>query len=322
MSRSTTATASDANSDLSPEERRNSTWLDKNRAVHKRLSRLERNLKRQFDQQRADDQAEWQRERREMRDQIDRLSASQAKNQATADDAQHEREMAELEAAQAAAYEAGDTAKAARIGREMAEKVGAFMQAKTEAKLGQRQQQQRQGAEGDGERGSRQRQTGRTKAQQFVAANSEWWDDNLAARGYANELFADAKARGEDVESDELFARIAKKLKKQFPKLKLRGLHDDDEDDEDDDLDELEDDDLDDEDDDDADDEDEDEPRAKRRPAALQSFRRRSPQGKRRGRTRITAEDEAAMRDVGLDPANDKHVLSWVNEGEAIGSEG
>jgi hypothetical protein len=321
LSRSTTATASDNDSDLSPEERRNSTWLDKNRAVHKRLSRLERNLKRQFDQQRANDQAEWQRERREMREELDRLNASQAKNQATADDAQHEREMAELEAAQAAAYEAGDTAKASRIGREMAEKVGLFMQAKTEAKLGQqRKAQQREGDEG--ERGGRQRQGGgRTKAQQFVAANAAWWDDNLAARGYANELFAEASKRGEDLESDELFERIAKKLKKQFPKLKLHGLHED-EDDEDDDLDEFEDDDLDDEDDDDADDEDEDEPRAKRRPAALQSFRRRSPQGKRRGRTRITAEDEAAMRDVGLDPANDKHVLSWVNEGEAIGSEG
>lgn len=303
---------SDSGEELSPEERRNSTWLDRNRGVQKRLARQERQLKGQFSQQLAEQEARFQRELRDRDARLDKLTADRASDVSAADEAQHETEMKALEAEQIKAMDAGDSAKVAELSRKMARKEAEFMQKKTQAMLGRTQQSSQRKDDGGGDQ---RKPAGQTKAQQFIAANKHWWDSNVAARGYANELYAKASAEGKDLDSDSLYERIAKKLKKQFPDLDLRGLDDDDEDLDDDDLDDP--DDLDDEDD---DDEDEEEQRPAARQAAVPSFRQRSRQqnGRRNGTYRITPADEDAMRSIGLDPANNSHVLQWSREGRAL----
>lgn len=275
-------------------EQRNSKWLDRSRSVQKRVARTERNLKRQFDQRFAEQQAEHQREMREMREQMDKLSAQRQTDATAASQAQHDAEMKALEEAQAAAYEAGDSTKAASIGRQMARKEAEWFNKLTQQQLQATRTEKREDT-------TQQRQSGKRnqKAAEFVEANADWWDDEenedaMAARGYANELFRRASDAGRDLESDKLFAEIGKKLRKRFPDLELKGLDSDEDDDADGDED---------------DDEQEEQPRKR---APVRSFRSQNGGGGRRGSTHLTEEDFEAMRAVNMDPDNDQHCVQWV----------
>lgn len=289
--------------DMTDVERRHAPSLDRDKAVQKRMGRFARNLNKQFDQRLADREAEWQRERTELTSRLDRLEGGKG-GPVDTDEARHKAEMDALEVRQAAAFESGDSAKAAAIGREMAAKEGAFWNAKTAAQVqGRRPEQQTQ------DPAQKQDLTGTryapTEAGRAFVAKQPWWNDPdfEAEKAVANALYRKLIDEGEDSGTNEFYALLSSELTKKMPHMadELEGV------------------------------EAKDEARAKLdeedfgedEPAPAPVARRRAPvqHNPDRGDTRVArrrsgiALDESdmrTMRSVGLDPSNDKHLAQFA----------
>lgn len=285
---------------LSEQERRHSAWLDKDKAVQKRLGRLSKNLTRQFDQRLADREAEHQRERGDLLKRLEKLERG-GSGADSADQAKHDAEMSELEAKQAAAFEAGDSALAAKIGRQMAAKEGAFIEAKTRAMLGERAdpaKQQGQQQQDQGNAKYRPTATGR----KFVR-DQTWWEDPefTAERSAANVIYTQMIDDGEDPNEPEFFTELSQRLVKKMPHMsehiegvELKGGKQRELDAED------------------FGDEPEEEAPQPRRRAPVQFNQDRGNNARRRNSVTLTDADHKVMRQVGLDPNNDKHVIHFA----------
>lgn len=290
--------------EVKEQEARTKEWVDKDKAVQKRMGRLSRNLSKQFDQRLAEVEAEHQRERTEFQKRLDRLEGRNSGSDA--DEAKHKAEMDELERKQAAAFEAGDSALAASIGRQMAQKEGAFFEAKTRALIGSSRQAQEEPAKAaTGELPTEYRPTAAGK--KFVKAQ-EWWEDPEfgTARAAANVLYRQMIDDGEDSSEPAFYDKLARTLVQQMPHMKneLIGV-------------ELEERDSRGRLDDDFGDEEEPPPRqqqARRAPVQHNPDRgdSRGTGPRRRNGVHISKADEATMRAVGMDPTNDKHLVQFA----------
>lgn len=292
----TRATPDDAEpaGEVSDQERRHSEWLDKNRAVQKRIGRIQKN----FDQERAEWQAERQRDRAGFEKRLKSLERAKGST-SNADDEAHEREMANLEGQYAKALDEGRSGDAAKLQRQMAEKAAAFVHAKTQAALGADDKD-----DTDDTDDTAVTKPGRKPSKAglaFVAANKEWWDDpeyvdmRMLANGVHQKL---VDTDGSDPESEEHYNEVARQVRAKFPKSDVTiadfkrksKARDDDADDEDDDEDEEE------------------------QQAPVRHFRGAGSGRRGRGNrgTEITSQDEETMRAVGMDPENDAHVLEFA----------
>lgn len=272
-------------------------FLDRSRAVKKRIARIQR----QFDQRIAERDAEHQREIASLRDEFNGLKARKQET-AAPDDAAHERAIAGLQADLAAAHEAGESKKVAELTARINRLEAEFWHKKTVATLGQQAPEPQ--SKSQEKRFEAQRvPTGPTPtAKRWMRAN-EWWDDPDFAgeKAYANAIFAQLVQDDEmDPDDPETFQVLGKRLAKKFKELEVidpdakkakRRAQEDDEDDE-----ELE----------------------PKRAAPVMQVDRGTAQVRRGRGVTLTAADTAAMKSFGLDPSNDKHVLRWASEKQAL----
>jgi hypothetical protein len=290
---------------------------DTDRPVHtkaekdmfRRMTALERRLHREFDQDRANREAEHQRELSALKERLDKLSVDRGGDDAA--DAAHETAINALKDKLAAAYEKGDSAASADITLQIS-KLDAQFWAKKAAAAGV---VQRETARPEGERPQQQqgapKTTGPTVAgSRFIRANEDWWEDPVfeAEKAVANTIYQRLVSQeGFDPKSGETFKEVAKQLKVKFPKLAVKsgGTDPDEDDDEDDDR---------------ARGEGEDRPteRQPRRQAAAARIDDRGPANARdRGRSTsrtLSAEEIATMKACRLDPDNDAHVVQFLRE--------
>lgn len=274
-------------------------FLDRSRAVKKRIARIQR----QFDQRIAERDAEHQREISALRDEFNGLKTRKQES-AAPDDAAHERAIAALQSDLAAAHEAGESKKVAELTAKINRLEAEFWHKKTVATLGQ----QEKPAAPAPRQPQQQAPAGPTAtAKRWMRAN-EWWDDPDFAgeKAYANAIFAQLVEDDEmDPDDPETFQVLGKRLAKKFKDLEIsdpdekrekRKSRVADDDDDDDDL----------------------EPTNKRAAAPVMQVDRGTSQVRRGRGVTLTAADTAAMKSFGLDPANDKHVLRWAAEKQAL----
>lgn len=312
----------DGDGSLSTQEQ---AWLDRNKAVRKRMGRMNR----QFNQQIAEIQAERQRERAEWERKFDSLKADRERPQV--DEAKHNADMAELERQLEAAHEAGNSKEVVRLTRAISQKDAAFLAAKQAAIMGVDPNRQRD----DGRRTRREEEADediRPRRQENRNKNGEgrkwtelqdWWDDDEFAPERAAAVAIDKiliEEEGSDPDSRQHYAELSKRLRKKFPKLEVvppkgkkaaRGADEDDE--------ELEDDD-----DGDGDEGLEAEGRrvnkrsARRPPVPSFSDRGNDAAPARRGSRSVvlTEADRAEMRRFKMDPDNDDDVRNWAESVE------
>jgi hypothetical protein len=294
---------------MSEQEAKHSTWLERNRAVNKRLARHTRHLTRQFDQQRAADQAEHQRELRKLSKKIDRLQRTRGDDAPT--DAAHEAEMAKLQEQLDAAVEAGESKKVGELTRLIARKEAEFFNKKAQAAMGsQVDKGERRGKDGDADDDDADDDADETPARakpsqaglRFTEAN-DWWDDPDYAveRDAANGIFGRmVRDDGADPKDPKTYARVAKRLKAKFPDLEVvvPGRDDDDDDDLDD---------------------DDDDP-AERRRAGAPVERGNRDDGHRRQRrgTELSNADLELMRAIGMKPDDNDHLLDMARAAREV----
>lgn len=288
-------------------------WVDRSKAVAKRIGRINR----QFNQIRAEDQAERQREREDFQRQIDSLKADRAAPVAV-DEARHNSEMADLERQLEAAHEKGESAQVARLTREMSRKDAEFMAAK------QRQLMGTQTREREQPRAQTQQRTDLPQPGQITPGkrwmdSQDWWDDgeHVAEQGAAIAIDKDLLQSRSDPSSPEHYKELNRRLKKKFPKLEIgnpfKPKRQEEDEDEEDDADEGDDSQLD-------DDGDEVKPvkvaKAKKRPPvpAFNSNNQGQQPTSRRGSRAVvlTQQDKVEMRKFKLDPDDDNDVMEWA----------
>lgn len=274
-------------------EERLDNWFNKNKYVAKRMARFGNNLRKEFDQQRADDEARHQKELREIREQLHSLKTN---SDTASTDAAHEAEIAALQAKLEAAIEAGDTKEQARLQTLIARTESAHVEARTKALIGANRREEKP----ETARQTEQNRNAPSKKAAAFIAQTDWWDDPEfeAEQAYANRLFAKLTTEeGMDPEDDATYRRINKKLKAKFPALKVRdpGELDDDLDD------------------------DEEELGAgldgkPSRRAPVTQFRDRGTQQatQRRGTVQLTDDDIATMRAMKLDPNDNSAVMAFA----------
>ncbi len=149
----------------------------------------------------------------------------------------------------------------------------------------------------------------------FIRANEDWWEDPefKIERAAADAIYLDlVQNEGFDPKDAETFKEVAKKLNKKFPELKAlaggrRGPGDDDGDGDDDDVDQR-----------DHGDGDDRDTQRRRAPAA--NLQDRGGQGNRNDgdRRSLTAQDRKTMTDCRLDPDNDRDVVQFLREAQAL----
>jgi hypothetical protein len=273
-------------------------FLDRSRAVKKRMARMQRS----FDQKTAEQQAEFQRQLAERDERLQRLEARREESGPAADEAAHETEMKSLEKQHEAALEKGDSAEATRLAREMAKKEAAFATKKTMAFV---------------EQSNKSRETAATKtaaaaaaparaapktpaaAQEFIDANIDWWEDEefQVERSAAEVLHRKLIEEGSDPDSRSHYVKLNKRLKAKFPTLEISSpVADEDDDDEA---------------------EEPAETRGKRARAPTVGVDRGPPSQGGGNRVRLTPEDVANMRSFGLNPDDNKTVLRYTREKQA-----
>lgn len=296
-------------SDVSESERRNSVWLDRSRAMNKRVGRMTRN----FEQRSAEQEARHQREMRSLRDEVDTLRTTRGKSDSQTD-ADHEAAMQVLAEKLEAALEAGKSADAAKLQREISRKEAAFWAGKQAAAMGgddSRSKARERKEEKDDPAVTQVRKPSKAGIA-FTEAN-DWWDDPDFAieRGAANTIFAQLVTdEGADPDDPDTYARVAKRLKRKFSDLdvevpgKRRRAADDDDDEEEE--------------------EEEDEDTGTRRgakrraeEAPIQQSRGRDPNyrgasRKRSGEQHLSEKDLKNMRMVGMNPDNEDHLLDYA----------
>lgn len=294
------------NDDSDPSDK----WMERNRAVQKRIGRMQRN----FDQKLADREAAHQREVADLRKEFRGLTASRG-DQVSTTDAEHESAQAKLQAELVAANEAGDSAEAARLTRLMTAKENEHWHKKTLAAL--------HTGEGEGAEGKqgKERETpagngtrpAPSAGKDWITANEDWWEDEefLVERAAANAIHNQLRADGSDDSDPKHYQRVAKRLAKKFPALaiqKVAGKFEDDEDDED------------------------EEPKPRNRDLETNGGRGPSTNfgdrgggnggGNVRGRMTLSAAQVANMRSVNMDPDNDAHVLAYAREANLLAASG
>lgn len=272
-------------------------WEQRSKRVVKRIT----NMQRAFEQQRADDQAEHQRQLALRDDRIARLE--KGGDTATVDEAAHQKAMDALEKQIVEAQERGDSVAVAKLNREMATLEGKYWAAQTAKQLnagGAGVAKPNNGAQPNGAAPRKP-----TKAGVAFAAAQPWWndpdEDAVEAKEYANYLHTKRLKQGDgDPESPEYFEEIRKKVQARFPEVETVSL-------------------IKNRPGDDPDDEDEDDPKPVRRAAPASFQNRGEPSTRQRRNTLVlTNAEQRNMRNVGLDPDNDKHVREYVrslNEG-------
>lgn len=288
------------------DEDRESTWLDKSRAVQNRMARyaknLEGSLKRQYDQQRAEDDAKWQRE---LRKRDDEIAALKRGVESAGSDAEHEAAIAQLQEQLTAAQETGDSKKVSELLTKITRLESQYQQKKMAAAMGTRVDQEREPERREAAKPAQQQQSNvANKARRYIDA-TEWWDDPeyAAERGAANAIYAQLVEAGSDPETDEHYERMNKRLRKKFPNLKLTapddlyggGLDDDD----------------------DAGDEEVEikAPQPRRKQAnGVPSFRDQgNPSGRRPSRIRLEQSDLDMLSDMGYDPNSEEAQIALAN---------
>lgn len=298
-------------------------WEQKNRHVKKRLAQQAR----AYNQQRAEDQAEFNRQLA-LRD--ERLAKLERGGETVnTDEAAHQKVMDQFEESIAAAQEEGDSRKVARLTREMTQADTKFWAAVTAKQVG--------GGGGKGNETGAGAGGGTTTVKQpttlqptkagvaWAKANAEWFDDpsdrtHVAARAFANALYKDKTDDGDDRDDPEFYEEIRQEVKKRFPEIETVStmsrrseLGDDDE---------LDDDDVTTEERDQAARDKRRRERETRPPARARSLslpNRGEPDRLTRNRNAtITGAEQRAMRAVNLDPSNNKHVLQWIESRNAM----
>ena len=278
--------ARDADGERSPTER----------AMLRRMNRFSKNLEKQFDQKLAEREAAWQRERSELEAKINRVSVDRDGNDSA--DAAHEAKIKELQDKLAAAYEKGDSIESAKITAEMS-RLDAQFWAKKGREAGVTSRETAQPTTTT----TTAKPSGPTAAgARFIRANEEWWDEPEfeVEKAAANTIYLKlVNQEGFDPKDDETFKEVAKQLKAKFPQLDARaGRRDPDEDD--------------------------DEPSAQDRtvrrqaPAARLEDRGDASNERRSNRRVLTAQDKQTMRDCRLDPDNDRDVVQFLREAQAM----
>jgi hypothetical protein len=264
--------------------------------------RLERQA-RGFNQQIADQQAAHQRELAEIRGRLDKLSVNR-EDVPAGDDAAHSEAMEKLQADLEEAQERGDSKAVAKITRDMSSLEGKYWAAKaSKAGVQENRNGQQQAAAQPAA------QTKPTKAgAKWAKANADWWNDTTdptacGARALANSLYATFKADGDDIESDELYEKIRKEVQKRFPEVQtfstLRSRQSQ----------------LDDDDDPETAGDDDPAPQNRRGPPSLPN---RGDVPRRQNLQTLTQADIATMRQVNLDPNNNKHVLQFIRSKQEV----
>jgi hypothetical protein len=259
----------------------------------KRIAKLESNWNQRF----AEAQAEHQRQLADR----DKIINGLKPGAESTDDAAHEKALADLEAALTEAQERGDSKEVAKITRQMTDLNGKFWAAKA-AKAGVVDKPNTPPAAATTPNAG-----GPTKTSLAWAAKQDWWRDTtddtaVLARQMASNLLAAKLAEGGDKDDPLLFEEIGDEIRKRFPELtvgrvvaKKRKEPDD--------FDEAD---------------GEDETPAGRAPPPM--LPNRGEPGRRQELTHLTQADIATMRQVNLDPNNDKHVVQFLrskNEVEA-----
>jgi hypothetical protein len=289
--------------------RKERSWAEERAETSKEVKKRMQRLQRTFDQQRADDQAAHQRQLAELSSKIDKLS-SKGETVGT-DEAAHQKAMDDMQAKLEDAQERGDSKEVAKLTREMSTLDAKFWAAQTAKQTGTqpRQEPKPNGAAAPNGEGAAASPTARKPTKAGVAwakANSSWWDDttdDLAndARQYANALHKRMLAEGDhDPETPEYFEIIGRQVAKRFPEVGVvskaarqqrreEGPGDDDDDDD-----------------------DEGTPVPPNRRAAA-SFPNRGPAPRGSDLQTLTRADVRLMREVNMDPNNDKHVVQFLN---------
>lgn len=282
------------------------------RNMFRRMNRFQKNITKQFDQKLADQEARHQQELTALRSRYEGVSVERGGDTEAA--SAHERAMKGLEEKLAAANEKGDSAEAARLTMEIVKADGAYHAKLTGTK-------QRADTSGAAATPQTQRQapatTGPTTyGSRFILANEDWWDDPdyVVEKGAASTLFIELTQHdGLEANSPELYREIAKRLKAKFPNLPVvNAKRRPDEDlgfDDPEDLDEPE-----------GNTRDRDQPR-RRAPAAAMQDRGESGQRRQRGgndRRSLTPQELDTMKKVGLNPENDKDVIQFMREANAM----
>ena len=276
---------------------------DTSAAVKKRIARLQSG----FNQQLADQQAAHQRQLAELNSRLDKLSAK-GEGAASTDEATHQKAMDDLQAKLEEAQERGDSKDAAKITREMSALEGKYWAAVTAKQTGTpaREEPKPNGAPPVNGDATQQRPTQRKPTKAGVAwakANASWWDDTTDdlsndARGYANAIHHRMLAEGDhDPETPEYFEIIRQQVAKRFPEIdtvstvkgarRQAGPGDEGDDD----------------------DEEGTQQPARRGPASFPN-RGQAPRGS--DLATLTRADIKLMREVNLNPDNDKHVLQFL----------
>lgn len=274
---------------------------DTSREVKKRIARIES----RFNQQLAEQQAEFQRQLAERDKRIDGMRPT---SEATSsDDQAHETAMAKMQADLEDAQERGDSKAVAKITADMSRAEGRFWAMKA-AKQGVTDKTNDKGTAPTTQTTTQPAKTQPTKAGvAWAKANGDWWNDThddvaTDARNYANSIFQRKRADGEDHEDPAFYEEIGALVRKRFPELEVKSaMRSQRRDDADDDYDEG----------DVPADQDDRVHRNPRRQAPPQMPNRGDvPRGQRL--QQLTRDDIKTMREVGMNPDDNKHVVQFL----------
>lgn len=262
--------------------------LAKSRDVRRRLQRLAG----KFNQQLADQQAEFQRQISGLTQEVQSLRAARGEATST-DEAEHERVMADFQRQFEEAAERGDSKTQAEISRKMATEVGRFMHAQTQKQLGTIAGKEA-GAGGkpagkDGAGAGRVTAAGR----RWLDAQEEWFEDEDYGpeRAAVVAMHQQLLEEGMDPETDDLYSELERRVAKRFQHVPLVRT-------------------------------------AKAKPS--REFARPADDGAPiqpqpaggmepgRRRATLTPAQRATMLAIGQDPNNDSHVLNYLREARAL----
>jgi hypothetical protein len=282
--------------------------------LFKRMGRLERNLTRQFDQRRADDEARHQRELSEVKEQLAKVQVERGGADDAADRA-YETQMAALKDKLAAAYEKGDSAGSADITLQIS-KLDAQYWAKKAQVAGVVTRETTDPAKPVAQPNPNADRTNKgptREGSRFIAANEDWWDDPEFAieQGASNAIYVElVNKEGFDPKDAETFKEVAKRLKAKFPNLDVRAGDGKGP----------------------GDDEDDDDEASRNRGGGEQRTRRAAAaniqdrgsenldrQNRRDPNRRVlTNQEKETMRACRLDPDNDRDVVQFMREAAAL----
>lgn len=300
-------------------------------AIFKRMTRMQRSMTKQFNQQLADSEAKHQRE-------IAALRQSGGSGVSIDRDAQalkdaHEKLMDDLTKALTEAQEKGDSAEAAKITAKMIRADGEYHAklAGTAVRRDAGGVDPNAGGAGTGE--AKPKPAGPTPAgSRFILANEDWWEDSEfeIEKAAASTIFIKLLDEGFTSNSEETFKEVAKRLKAKFPELEVKvhggkrvGRTEDGAGDGngngDDGGDDLEGGDgRGDGDDGDGDSQQRERQRERRAPSGRFADRGAGSGRNDGNRRTLTSEEVKTMRLVGLNPDIDKDVISFLKEAVAM----